>query len=114
MLQIIPGVFVMIYDLVKIKDTVNPICIEWGIDKLLLFGSYARDEATDNSDLDFIVFDLNNNLSGTKFYALVEDLRNAFSLVNVEVVEVSEKNNMPWINNVIVNEGITVYECGSN
>lgn len=35
-----------------IKERITPICKEYGIKKAYLFGSYARGEATENSDVD--------------------------------------------------------------
>ena len=104
----------MIYDIIQIKEKVAPICEQWQIGRLLLFGSYAKGEATEKSDIDFIVFDTNKSLSGTKFYALVGDLRDTFMPVQVEVLEEVEKENVPWIDELILNEGVTVYDSGSS
>ena len=38
-----------------ISKLVSPICKNYEIDRLYLFGSYARGEATDKSDVDFRV-----------------------------------------------------------
>lgn len=44
-----------IYSIEEIKNIVAPIAKQYGVDKVYLFGSYARGEATENSDLDFRV-----------------------------------------------------------
>ena len=44
-----------IYSIEEIKKIVAPIARQHGVDRLYLFGSYARGEATDASDLDFCV-----------------------------------------------------------
>ena len=36
----------------KIKDIITPICKKYGVKRAYLFGSYARGEATENSDVD--------------------------------------------------------------
>ena len=36
----------------EIKKSVVPICRRYGINRAYLYGSYARSEATENSDLD--------------------------------------------------------------
>lgn len=36
----------------KIKEIIIPICKRYGVKKAFLFGSYARGEATENSDVD--------------------------------------------------------------
>ena len=104
----------MVYNVDQIKEKVAPICRQWQIGKLLLFGSYAKEEATDKSDIDFIVYDTNNSLSGAKFYALVGDLRDTFMPIQVEVIEDVEKECIPWIDDLIVSEGVTVYDSGSS
>lgn len=44
-----------IYTLDEIKSIVRPIAEKYGVERIYLFGSYARGEATVNSDLDFRV-----------------------------------------------------------
>lgn len=36
----------------EIKKSVAPICQRYGINRAYLFGSYSRNEATENSDVD--------------------------------------------------------------
>ena len=36
----------------KIKEIITPICEKYGVKRAYLFGSYARGEATENSDVD--------------------------------------------------------------
>jgi predicted nucleotidyltransferase len=45
------------YSTDEIKKIVAPIARDFGIRKLSLFGSYARGEAAENSDLDFHIID---------------------------------------------------------
>ncbi len=42
-----------IYTIDEIKHIVAPIAARYGIARVFLFGSYARGEATEKSDLDF-------------------------------------------------------------
>ena len=35
-----------------IKEKISPVCSEYGIKRAYLFGSYARGEANENSDVD--------------------------------------------------------------
>ena len=44
-----------IYTIDKIADKVQPIAEAYDIDKIYLFGSYARGEATEESDIDLYV-----------------------------------------------------------
>jgi predicted nucleotidyltransferase len=45
------------YSINEISNIVAPIAREYGIRKLSVFGSYARGEATEKSDLDFHIID---------------------------------------------------------
>ncbi len=42
-----------IYTVDEIKNIVSPIAERYGVQRVFLFGSYARGEATETSDLDF-------------------------------------------------------------
>lgn len=44
-----------IYTIDEIADKVHPIAEAYDIDKIYLFGSYARSEATEESDIDMYV-----------------------------------------------------------
>lgn len=44
-----------VYTIDEIKNIVAPIAKEYGVQRVFLFGSYARGEATSSSDLDFRV-----------------------------------------------------------
>lgn len=44
-----------IYSIDEIKSIAAPIAKQYGIARLFLFGSYARGEATEKSDIDFRV-----------------------------------------------------------
>jgi predicted nucleotidyltransferase len=44
-----------IYTVSEIKNIVTPIAESHGVSKVCLFGSYARGEATENSDIDLLI-----------------------------------------------------------
>ena len=79
-----------IYTIEKIKDIVKPIAKKYNVQSIYLFGSYARGEANEYSDLDFLVFG-GENFKLTNIFALAEDLRLAFQK-QVDVFEISEIN----------------------
>ena len=45
-----------VFTISDIKALVKPIAEKYNVDEIYLFGSYARNEADQNSDLDFLVF----------------------------------------------------------
>ena len=61
-----------IYTIEKIKDIVKPIANKYNVQSIYLFGSYARGDANENSDLDFLVFG-GNNFKLTNIFALAEE-----------------------------------------
>ena len=59
-----------------IRKRVIPIVIKYGINTFSLFGSYARNEANENSDLDFVMD--KGDLKGLQYVSLVQDLEDEF------------------------------------
>ena len=45
----------MIYTVEQIRRITAPIAASYGVKSLLLFGSYARGEATERSDIDLLI-----------------------------------------------------------
>ena len=70
-----------IYDIEEISKIVAPIAQDFGVRKISVFGSYARGEATADSDLDFHIID-----RGT--------LRGLFRLAGFEMA-LEKKFNVP-------------------
>ena len=56
----------MIYTIEEIKRRVLPVIQRYNIPAMYLFGSYARGEATEESDLDFLV-----DTTGTRLTSLL-------------------------------------------
>lgn len=69
----------------EIKDKAIPILKDYGVTRAALFGSQARDERKDGSDIDLLV-DVNDDLSLLDLIGLKIDLEEAFG-VNVDLVE---------------------------
>lgn len=44
-----------VYKIEEIAERVRPIAERYGVGKIYLFGSYARGEATEESDIDLLV-----------------------------------------------------------
>lgn len=98
--------FDTIYTIEEIKDVVAPIANKYNVQSIYLFGSYARREATEDSDLDFLVFG-GENFKLTNIFALAEDLRLAFQR-QVDVFEISEINTDSDFYSTIMNERLNV------
>lgn len=66
-----------VYSLDEIKAIAHPIAQRYGISALYLFGSYARGEATPQSDIDFRV-DRGNLVDPLELGGLFSDLEDGF------------------------------------
>ena len=90
----------------EIFSLVKPIAERYRVEKIFLFGSYARGEATESSDLDFLVLG-GQNFKLTRIFALAEDLREIFQK-KVDVFEVNELNLNSDFYNVVMKERVLV------
>ena len=90
----------------RIKEIVKPIALKYQVKEIYLFGSYARGEATDESDLDFLVFG-GENFKLPLIFSLAEELREAFQK-NVDVFEIHEVNQQSVFYDTIMKERLLV------
>lgn len=95
-----------VLSLSRIKEIVKPIALKYQVKEIYLFGSYARGEATSESDLDFLVFG-GENFKLTLIFAMAEDLREAFQK-NVDVFEIHEVNQKSVFYDTIMKERLLV------
>ena len=58
----------------KIKEILIPVLNKHGITYCYLFGSYAKGNAKETSDVDLLV---NTDITGLDFYGLIEEMRTA-------------------------------------
>ena len=90
----------------KITEIVKPIALKYKVEAIYLFGSYARGEATADSDLDFLVFG-GNEFKKTLIFALAEELREAFETA-VDVFEIHEVNQDSTFYDTIMKERVLI------
>lgn len=75
------------------------------IEYCYLFGSYAKGTANDNSDVDLMV---KTDISGLKFYDLIEKLREELNK-KVDLLNFEQLNNNLDLINEILKDGIKIY-----
>ena len=95
-----------VFTITDIKALVKPIAEKYNVDEIYLFGSYARDEADQNSDLDFLVFG-GQNFKLTMIFSLAEELR-AILNKKVDVFEINEINRDSDFYKTIMKERLRV------
>ena len=95
-----------IFTIRDIQNLVKPIAEKYGVKEIYLFGSYARGEANESSDLDFLVFGW-DGFKLTMIFSLAEDLREVLKK-DVDVFEINEINTGSDFYNNIMKERLLV------
>jgi predicted nucleotidyltransferase len=76
---------IMLYTIEEIQQLLKPLIKKYEIKNMYLFGSYARGEADENSDLDFAVDIEATKLIGLNFFIFQDELANLFE-VPVDII----------------------------
>ena len=95
-----------IMTLQDITYIVRPLADKYNIKSVYLFGSYAREEATAESDVDLLVYG-GDGFKLTMVFAFAEELRKALQK-NVDVFEIHEVNQGSDFYKTIMNERVLV------
>jgi predicted nucleotidyltransferase len=85
----------MIYTIEEIKEKIRPIAEKYNLPAVYLFGSYARGEADEKSDVDILVDIKGTGIEGLwKWYGLTDDfkrqIKKRMDVVDAEVFEFSK------------------------
>lgn len=67
----------MIYTLDEIAQRVRPVAENYRLQAVYVFGSYARGDAKEDSDVDLLVDDTGSGLRGLAYGGLYSDLEDA-------------------------------------
>ena len=97
-----------IYTINEIKQILKKILENMPVYSVVLFGSYAKNLATANSDLDLVI-DTREQLMGFKLYSLITKIEEEFNK-NVDAFEKSEIIENSKIDKEIKKTGVVVYE----
>ena len=104
-----------IYTVEEIKALVTPVAERYGVDDVYLFGSYARGEATGESDIDLRItrggMDISNWKFGGFLVALDEALQKDVDVVTTESLyqDANDKNTKRLLKR-ISGEEILLYD----
>ena len=95
----------MLYSIDEIKNRIIPIAKTYGIKSIGLFGSYARGEANDQSDID-IYIEKGRLDSLLLYFMFVDDLeKNLGCHVDVITTDISDETFL----SSILSEGVPLY-----
>ena len=81
----------MVYTLEEISRRVRPVAEKYHLKAVYVFGSYARGEAREDSDVDLLIDDTDSGLRGLAYgglcYDLEEALEKEISFVTIDSLE---------------------------
>ncbi|MBO4668257.1 MAG: nucleotidyltransferase domain-containing protein [Bacilli bacterium] len=89
-----------------IKKIVNQVLSQHEVEYCYLFGSYARGEAEEKSDVDLIVA---TDITGMDFFGLCEYLREALHK-KVDLLNLAQLNNNQQLLYEVLKDGIKIYQ----
>lgn len=95
-----------IFSLEYIARQIKPLAEKYRVQEIYLFGSYARGEADENSDLDFLVYG-GEKFKRTMIFALAEELRELLKK-KVDVFEIHELNQESDFYKTVMKEKVLV------
>jgi len=96
----------MCYTIEEIKQKATPIAVQYGVRKMCLFGSYARGEANDDSDVDLYI-EKGRLRSLIQYFSFVNELEKSLKChVDVITTGIEDKAFLHHI----MQEGIVLYE----
>ena len=90
----------------SLADRVKPLLEKYHVKAIYLFGSYARGEAKEDSDMDFLVFG-GDGFKLTSVLALSEELRELLQK-EVDIFEIREINQDSEFYKTIMKEKVLV------
>ena len=107
----------MIYSSCEIQQRIAPVAKRYGMKAVFLFGSYARGEAREDSDIDLLVDTSGTNLRtlfslGTLYCDLEAALQKPINLITVSALE--QRAQMPseeMFKETVMKERLNVYDA---
>ena len=95
----------MLYTVEEIREKVTPVARKYGVDSVSVFGSYARGNADDNSDVDLYI-DKGNVKSLIQYFSLVNELEEVLKChVDVVTTDIQDRDFLISIQK----EGVRLY-----
>jgi len=95
--------------IMEIKSYIIPVVEKYPVERVILFGSYARGDAKETSDVDLVI-ESGGKMKNRKIFALGGDIL-AVLPVRADVYDILEiKNPSPMYEN-IQKEGVIIYDA---
>lgn len=95
-----------VYSIHELENILHPVFAGFGVRRAVLFGSYAKGQATPRSDVDILV---DSGLRGLAFFGLLEGVASSLS-VPVDLIDISQIEKGSPIEMEIQQTGVPIYE----
>ena len=92
----------------EIKSIITPLISPYPIKRIILFGSYARGDASESSDVDLII-DSEGRLNAFDYFGIIGMIVKKMP-VKVDVFELDEVKRPSSMFDSISKEGVIIYE----
>jgi predicted nucleotidyltransferase len=92
----------------EIKSIITPLVSPYPISRVILFGSYARGEAAEGSDVDLII-DSGGRLNAFDYFGVIGMIVKNMP-IKVDVFELDEVKRPSSMLDSISKEGVIIYE----
>ena len=102
----------LIYGIDEIKRIVAPIASKYDVDRVFLFGSYARGDANSDSDIDFVID--KGRLRGLQLASMLGDSQERFEksidLLTLTGISNGTINGKPSFKYSVEKDMVVIYE----
>ena len=94
-----------VYTVAELQRVLDPVFARFGVKRAVLFGSYAKGQAGEGSDVDLLV---DSGLRGLAFYGLLDSVVSALE-VPVDLIDASRIDRGSRIEQEIAGSGVQIY-----
>ena len=88
-----------------IKEKCTEVFQNYEVEFCYLFGSYAKEQANEKSDIDLLI---SSNVKGLKYFGMVEELRTTLNK-KVDALDINQLNNNMELVQEILKTGVKIY-----
>lgn len=106
----------MVYSIDEIKSIISPVAKRYDLNSVYLFGSYAKNEACEDSDIDILIDESNSKIQSLLdmgvFYDEVDHLFNK-EIDVVSIIALNQPLNLrhgTYFRDTVLNEKVNIYE----
>jgi len=106
----------VIYTIKQLKEKIAPVALKYRLPAVYIFGSYARGDATEDSDLDFLIDRTGSTLRslfdmGALYCDLNEHFNKEVDIITVDALDQPDvQRRTPGFKEHLLRERVAIYE----